>query len=481
MRHAFHPRCASPRLITSFSSASVVLPSRSSRWPDGVPARVFSTPRHAHDVRLLRLLEHPCRRSLALVIPTPIMRRYSSTPPEARQQQEQTRVEPEHSTNTDEGISDTEDPLLALHFSMFNKEAVRSHGAPREEGPRDSAVGETTAMTGTGGIEAGGTAASSSPQPSGQSSSTVPPVRASSSGVGGDNDDGHEGPSFSRPHRSPTKTLRVLRLHNLPKNWLHDDIAQFIDQVAEQEGIEPPSSSSPAGTENEDGEQEDHTAESMSTHHTASPFLHHLTVFFGRRTGIVYGSPRLVLTSSPLCDALLRGISFDPDDYRARIYFTEEKMPAGQVDDEKGSFNFGAGVSSVRVIEESMEAAQEAALDQLELDRYLFSPDLLYDIQRLHQRRLVTRNEAVLLDSFVDGEEDGNDGTASDENEVDGGDIETGGDGLNPSRRRKKRKGNGGKKLKKKKKVLAGEQSHLGRGSMQNMPIPKPYVQGRRI
>lgn len=277
--------------------------------------------------------------------------------------------------------------------------------------------------------------------------------------------------------------LRILRLHNLPRNWLHDDILQFIDQAAASFGIEPPPPASTSHSSDHRHHQEEEGGDATGIPRTTSPFVHHLTVFFGRRTGIVFGSPRLVLTSPALCDALLRGVPLEPDDYRSRIYFTEEKEEQQQQEQGDTAPHEGKGRTTMRkpyssplvALEESLEEEQRLALEHLELDRYLFSPDLLYDIQRLHQRRFITQREAVLLDSFTDGKEDESMG----QGESEGEDADN--DGAAPSRSEGRR---GIKKKKLKKGVrwrLAAAQKHLGRGSMQNMPIPKPYVQGRRV
>lgn len=326
------------------------------------------------------------------------------------------------------------------------------------------------------------------------------------------------------PRHPAALSFRTLRLHNLPKNWLHEDIVQFLEQVASYAEIEPPPSPSLSTSlstlaksgfsDAEEGGSVDNsapsyreplTAPSTVTDHVTSPFLHRLTIFFGRRTGIVFDSPRLVITSSALCDVLLKGIPFEVDDYRARIYFTEEKesplassSSRSSVSASHSSSSALPARSSLQEIKETLEEEQQVALEQLELDRFLFAPDLLYDIVRLHQRRLVTRSESVLIPSFCDADDCTND--ADEEEEDDGFENEVGSDrdeaknlgeenSTNDSlpsqrfamgsimsakdrhRRRKWRK----------RSSLVRDQSDLGRGSMHNTPVPKPYVEGRRV
>lgn len=57
---------------------------------------------------------------------------------------------------------------------------------------------------------------------------------------------------------------------------------------------------------------------------TQSPFVHHIFLPFGRRTGLVYGDPVLLLTSMALANYLVNDLNFSDDDYRQRIYFTKE-------------------------------------------------------------------------------------------------------------------------------------------------------------
>eukprot|EP00796_Vickermania_ingenoplastis_P008941 gene8941-6273_t len=336
------------------------------------------------------------------------------------------------------------------------------------------------------------------------------------------------GPSTSPPSSGgSSRPFRVLRLHNLPRNWLHEEVVEFIDQVAENAGIAPPSppeQSAAAAPGREDKEGVDRSsvdedaADEMDTEAPAtashlplatSPFIYHLTIYFGRRTGVVFGSPRLVLTSSALCDVLLKGVPLEEDDYRARIYFTEEvpKAAAGGGEatsaasflsvaeatassSKSGAVGSGAALSpfcALEAMEESLEQQQRAALESLELDRYLFAPDLLYDLERLQQRRLITSREAVLLDSFADGEEDEVEGGGGAATKKKSGDSEEDGEEeeelkrAGASTRRKSKKTKNGGRRRKWIRRLAGDQKHLGRGSAINTHIPKPYVQGRRV
>ncbi|CAJ1006747.1 hypothetical protein Q4I28_002062 [Leishmania naiffi] len=318
----------------------------------------------------------------------------------------------------------------------------------------------------------------------------------------------------------PPVSYLWVSLHNMPRNWLHEDIVEMIHQVAEHAGIATPKAHHPprsaSGLENDTTRKEDeegYTDKEASSVLScmSSPFVRRLHIPFGRRTGLVYGSPKLLLTSPQLADYLIHQLTFDPDDFRSRVYFTRtnpEELPSGyqqqQQPHEGGGAGCGAansdGVAQVTYtpIEETVEREQDEALHTLVLDRYLFAPDLLLDIAKSHQRRLVTKNEKVLLNAFLDGEEDSDD----DEADEDGEDIEdgdaTGGDSgvdddakdaaaslARRQRQRHRAKSSRGSSKKKKSRpicrVRAGTQKHLGRGSMHNMPIPKPYVEGRNL
>lgn len=322
-----------------------------------------------------------------------------------------------------------------------------------------------------------------------------------------------------------------VKLHNMPRNWLHEDIIEFIHQVAQHASIAPPSASASSSSNHpsnsadaaaatashcsENEENED--AEESMLDRVTSPFIHHLHIPFGRRTGLVYGSPKLCLSSIKLANYLTKELTFDADDFRSRIYFTKltaaelpisfQEQQQQQQEEKRESAGTTTtttttGFANVRYtpIEESIQHEQDEALRTLELDRYLFAPDLLIDIAKSHQRRLVTRNEKVLLDAFLDGEEDVVDEEDEDEDEDDAvGDdspneeeeeeakTENAGRRPSSSSARRRRRDAGGKKRMKKKsgqrrtRVRAGTQKYLGRGSMHNMPIPKPYVEGRQL
>ncbi|TPP46245.1 hypothetical protein CGC21_4720 [Leishmania donovani] len=270
----------------------------------------------------------------------------------------------------------------------------------------------------------------------------------------------------SSPPAPPVSHVWVS-MHNMPRNWLHEDIVEMIHQVAEHAGIATPEaprlSESAAGREGEEG----HTGEGTSSalNHMSSPFVRRLHIPFGRRTGLVYGSPKLLLTSRQLADYLIHQLSFDPDDFRSRVYFTHtkpEELPSGFQQQQQpheggvagGDAANGDGVAQVTYtpIEETVEREQDEALRTLVLDRYLFAPDLLLDIA----------------------------------NGADG-DAESAAASLTRRQRprhRHRATSKGGSDKRKSpltRRVSAGTQKHLGRGSMHNMPIPKPYVAGRNL
>ncbi|EPY24758.1 hypothetical protein STCU_07019 [Strigomonas culicis] len=250
---------------------------------------------------------------------------------------------------------------------------------------------------------------------------------------------------------------------------------------------------------------------------------------YGRRTGLVYGEPALLLTSEALFHFLVasapadRGGDGDADesarppvamnadgeyvnalgvpesDYRHRIYFSAIADDAAErlfhiaqlraIVEQLRTAEAGEGGAAVRgftifdtaqqrvtMVEETVEAERAAALQHLCLDRYLYAPDLLYDIARLHQRRVVTARDRVLLDSFVDADDDEDNNAAVEEAE------EAEDDGMPTTRRGGERAAKRGARRKTRKtRKAAGELRDLGRGSMQNMPIQKPYVEGRRL
>ncbi|EKF28128.1 hypothetical protein MOQ_008135 [Trypanosoma cruzi marinkellei] len=268
--------------------------------------------------------------------------------------------------------------------------------------------------------------------------------------------------SFSRSFR---RTFRTVRLHNMPRTWLHEEVMQFLHQVAEHAGIEPPPEAAQGngteeranGKEQEEEEEEDMTS---AVPHVTSPFVARMHIPFGRRTGIVCGSPIIKLTSDALAGYLLNDLNFEPDDYRSRIYFTEV------LNDKHHEAKTMVNKDEAALLK--ME--QQEALESLELDRYLMAPDLLYDIAKMRQRRLVTRRSKLLLHTFADDDslEEGEDGKDQSEEKDD--------DSTNENKRVRSRK------HKKSKKTLrcVGEYKELGRGSVHSVPLAMPYVQGRR-
>lgn len=251
----------------------------------------------------------------------------------------------------------------------------------------------------------------------------------------------------------------VVRLHNLPRNWMHEEIIEFVHTVAVHAGIPEPEQSSvgwrhaahrsDAANKVADASEQPQAAPNSAVPLASSPYVHRLVLPFGRRTGLVYGTPTLTLTSPALAAYLVNSLQFDPDDYRNRIYFTTVKES-----DVQATAGPHSGIVSFAEIEETVEDEKAEALRSLTLDRYLLAPDLLLDIERLHQRRLVTAGEEVLLDAFLDSEEDGVPPAAAVQ-------LRTRDVGTRERRVR--------------------AMQHLGRGSAVNTHIPRPYVEGRRL
>ncbi|RNF25832.1 uncharacterized protein Tco025E_01932 [Trypanosoma conorhini] len=242
----------------------------------------------------------------------------------------------------------------------------------------------------------------------------------------------------------PRGTLRTVRLHNMPRTWLHEEVLQFLHQVAEHAGIAPPPDAAAAAA------AEDEEDEASAVPHVTSPFVARMHIPFGRRTGIVFGSPTIQLTSEALARYLLRDLNFDPDDYRSRIYFTEV---AGDTRH--------ASTAPPTDPEASLRREQQEALETLELDRYLMAPDLLYDIAKMRQRRLVTRRSKLLLRTFADAESPAEAPDADPAGETKSG--------------RSAQRKNSPQTLR-----CAGDYKELGRGSVHSVPLALPYVQGRR-
>ncbi|CCW64235.1 unnamed protein product [Phytomonas sp. EM1] len=286
----------------------------------------------------------------------------------------------------------------------------------------------------------------------------------------------------------------TVQLYNLPKNWLHEEIIEFIHQVAEHAGIEVPN---PGEKESDELDNQHPALEDASVEvegenpcdleendedsaipHITSPFIRHLRIPFGRRTGLVYGKPTLELTSAALAHYLVEDLHLDPDDYRSQIHFAfvDSDFTKGRRD--RDSSTSRRRPTTYHEIEESVEHEQTEALRTLELDRYLMAPDILLDITKAHQRRRLTRNEKVLLDSFLDDNDDENNTEEINEDRVGRSD---GADEVNAIGHKKQKVQNSHKGSIARKKRTVRELTQPGRGSMQNMPIPKPYVQGRNL
>lgn len=236
----------------------------------------------------------------------------------------------------------------------------------------------------------------------------------------------------------------VIRLHNLPKNWLHEEIISFIDEVAHHAGIPEP-----VVPDSETQEGNGTSSESAIPQKT-SHYVARVKVFFGRRTGLVYGSHLLTVRPAALAKYLVNDLQFEPHDFRSRMYFTMEESASTE-----GETAAQKTVTSFADVAESVDEEQEAALRTLELDRYLLAPDLLYDIAKMNQRRLLTSNEQIVIDSFLDSPEE-----------------------VSSANGRSGRRGKGTRRRKTRK---AKEQEDTGRGSLLNSRIPKPYVQGRSL
>ncbi|ESL10701.1 hypothetical protein TRSC58_01561 [Trypanosoma rangeli SC58] len=261
---------------------------------------------------------------------------------------------------------------------------------------------------------------------------------------------------------SDSGTLRTVRLHNMPRTWLHEEVLQFLHQVAEHAGIAPPFSATATEADGHHHEEEDADDEDVTSAvpHVTSPFVARMHIPFGRRTGIVYGAPIIQLTSEALVCYLLNDLRFDPDDYRSRIYFTEV------VSDVRHAFTTTA--TELTDAEASLKQEQRDALETLELDRYLMAPDLLYDMAKMRQRRLVTRRSKLLLHTFADAESPAEDAADEADEHVD--------DPASESKNRRLTR------QKKSRQTLrcAGDYKELGRGSIHSVPLALPYVQGRR-
>lgn len=189
---------------------------------------------------------------------------------------------------------------------------------------------------------------------------------------------------------------------------MHDEIIQFVDSIAAN--IKAPV---PTPTQGQ---------EEMESSLTTSPFVSRVRIPFGRRTGIVYGEPTIELRSNEVADALL-SIPFSElyDDYRRKMGF-QEVAPTPH--------------RSAESVEAQEEEEDRRALETMEVDRYLLDPDVLYDMKKMRQNRLLTSSQKINVPSFL----------VNDESDT----------------------------------VKSQDLLELGKGSMQNLPIAVPYVRGRR-
>jgi hypothetical protein len=231
-------------------------------------------------------------------------------------------------------------------------------------------------------------------------------------------------PSIAAAAAAKPRTIRVLKMHGLPRGWMHDEVVKFIDVVATNvgaTGTKPPE----GGVFPEDDTQRNEK-DVMDTALSQSAFVRRVRIPFGRRTGVLYGDPVVEVTSDVVADALL-SLTFDEySDSRRRLRFTEEDADAHSAKEL---------AASTRMQREETEDA--LALATLELDRFLLDPDLLYDMKKRRQGRRLTLKEKIRVDTFRESDEDETVGSQ-------------------------------------------GDLSSLGRGSSQNLDIPLPYVQGRK-
>ncbi|CAD2219293.1 hypothetical protein ADEAN_000679800 [Angomonas deanei] len=238
----------------------------------------------------------------------------------------------------------------------------------------------------------------------------------------------------------------------MPPGWLYDDVMEFIEQVVQFFQLTPPPTTEKMFLEkqkhNAAAQQED---QSLYVFRPLSPFVQRLVIPFGRRTGLLYGNPRLLLTSAPLAKAVLTEeegknplqACLEENDYRSRLYLTKLSEEEGEKlfqmsllrqqiatyennnnenDEEqkkKNNIFFTHDADEVFLMkQEEVEEEIEAARRALSLDRYLFSPDLLLEIKKMKQKKLVSRHERLLVDSFTDGEDDEEEEMTSDDRKV---------------------------------------------------------------
>lgn len=169
---------------------------------------------------------------------------------------------------------------------------------------------------------------------------------------------------------------RVVKMHGLPRGWMHDEVVKLIDVVAARINAPVPPDDVSGGSEE-------------SALANSSPFVRRVRIPFGRKTGVLYGDPVVEVTSSHVADALL-SLTFDEySDARRRLHFTEVDL---QEYDAKRDF------AKSRAAREEQEDAQ--ALATLDLDRFLLDPDLLYDMKKRRQRRRLTVRDSIDVPSF---------------------------------------------------------------------------------
>lgn len=173
---------------------------------------------------------------------------------------------------------------------------------------------------------------------------------------------------------------RVVKMHGLPRGWMHDDVIKFVDSIAARLAD---TTTTPSEGANE--------ADETSALPNSSINVHRVRIPFGRKTGVIYGEPIVELNSSAVADALL-SLKFDEySDSRRRMYFTE-------VD----AAEYASRQSTAASRQQKEDDEDALALSTLDLDRFLLDPDLLYDMKKRRQRRRLTLRESIDLKSFRD-------------------------------------------------------------------------------
>jgi hypothetical protein len=220
---------------------------------------------------------------------------------------------------------------------------------------------------------------------------------------------------------APTPVRRVVKMHGLPRGWMHDEVVKFVDSVASRVGAAASVESSGKDSHHGDADDDEPSALPNSSTH-----VHRVRIPFGRKTGVIYGEPVIELNSSAVADALLT-LTFDEySDSRRRLHFSE-------VDAD----DYASKQTSAASRQQKEDEEDALALSTLDLDRFLLDPDLLYDMKKRRQRRRLTLRESIDIPSFRDNVDQP---TVMDQ----------------------------------------GDTNLIGRGSPQNLDIPVPYVRGRR-